>query len=71
MTVDMDDGGRVAIYSCGKHEVHPAGRSCWHVLDHIVGLSSVEILLNVKGNIPRISSYTWLFAKNTGWCVVL
>ena len=26
---------------------------------------------NVKGNIPRISSYTWLFAKNTGWFVVL
>ena len=25
----------------------------------------------LKGNIPRISSYTWLFAKNTGWCVVL
>ena len=25
----------------------------------------------VKGNIPRISSYTWLFAKNTGWFVVL
>ena len=24
-----------------------------------------------KGNIPRISSYTWLFAKNTGWFVVL
>ena len=24
MTVDMDDGGRVAIYSCGKHDVHPA-----------------------------------------------
>ena len=22
--------------------------------------------VNVKGNIPRISSYTWLFAKNTG-----
>ena len=25
----------------------------------------------LKGNIPRISSYTWLFAKNTGWFVVL
>ena len=25
----------------------------------------------IKGNIPRISSYTWLFAKNTGWFVVL
>ena len=25
----------------------------------------------VKGNIPRISSYTWLFAKNTDWFVVL
>ena len=25
----------------------------------------------VKGNIPRISSYTWLFPKNTGWFVVL
>ena len=27
--------------------------------------------VSVKGNIPRISSYTWLFAKNTGWFVVL
>ena len=27
--------------------------------------------LHLKGNIPRISSYTWLFAKNTGWFVVL
>ena len=25
----------------------------------------------IKGNIPRISSDTWLFAKNTGWFVVL
>ena len=25
----------------------------------------------LKGNIHRISSYTWLFAKNTGWFVVL
>ena len=25
----------------------------------------------LKGNIPRISSYTWLFAKNTGLFVVL
>ena len=25
----------------------------------------------LKGNIPRISSYTWLFEKNTGWFVVL
>ena len=25
----------------------------------------------LKGNIPRISSYTWLFAKNTGWFVIL
>ena len=22
--------------------------------------------VTIKGNIPRISSYTWLFAKNTG-----
>ena len=27
--------------------------------------------ITFKGNIPRISSYTWLFAKNTGWFVVL
>ena len=26
---------------------------------------------DVKGNIPRISSYTWRFAINTGWFVVL
>ena len=25
-----------------------------------------ESLYHVKGNIPRISSYTWLFTKNTG-----
>ena len=25
----------------------------------------------IKGNIPRISSYTWRFAINTGWFVVL
>ena len=35
-----------------------------HQLTHIFNLS-------IKGNIPRISSYTWLFAKNTGWFVVL
>ena len=35
-------------------------------------LQSFPILfLVLKGNIPRISSYTWLFAINTGWFVVL
>ena len=28
-------------------------------------------VLALKGNIPRISSYTWRFAINTGWFVVL
>ena len=35
------------------------------------GLVLVFITSLLKGNIPRISSYTWLFAKNTGWFVVL
>ena len=34
-------------------------------------LGGFELSFIVKGNMPRISSYTWLFAKNTGWFVVL
>ena len=37
------------------------GRNLWKEIKKI----------ELKGNIPRISSYTWLFAKNTGWFVVL
>ena len=30
------------------------------------GLGEYMKVFDLKGNIPRISSYTWLFAKNTG-----
>ena len=44
--------------------VHPES---YHIANQYVHSTGVI----VKGNIRRISSYTWLFAKNTGWFVVL
>ena len=59
---------RVGEWSAGKPECGNCIVPVWGNHDY-AGLN--EVAIPFKGNIPRISSYTWLFAKNTGWFVVL
>ena len=54
----------------------PIGHTCGNMLELADSYDNypdfrAEFDKVLKGNIPRISSYTWLFAKNTGWFVVL
>ena len=76
----QDDGHHVLLRGLWRANKGVGGRTACATYVFLAGLSLLKPEIpehqqregssgwprHVKGNMPRISSYTWLFAKNTG-----